>query len=68
MSKKEKVPYTTVERIFYSIAKEKEVEHVEHLESVLENHELVISLDEIAVRKGHRYETVLMGMFILGVY
>ena len=40
VSKKEKVPYTTVERIFYSIAKEKEVEHLEHLESVLENQNL----------------------------
>lgn len=60
VSRKEKVPYTTVERIFYSIAKEKEIEHLEHLEGVLENSELVLSLDEIAVRKGHRYETVLM--------
>ena len=60
VSQKEKVPYTTVERIFYSTAKEKEAKHLEHIENVLENNELVLSLDEIAVRKGHRYETVLM--------
>lgn len=60
VSRKEKIPYTTVERIFYSVAKEKEKEHLETLESVLENNELILSLDEIAVRKGHRYETVLM--------
>jgi transposase len=60
VSRKENVPYTTVERIFYSVAKEKEMTHLEHLESVLENNELVLSIDEIAVRKGHQYETVLM--------
>nr|WP_274856630.1 transposase family protein [Bacillus methanolicus] len=49
VSRKEKVPYTTVERIFYSIAKEKEMEHLEHLDSALENNELVLSLDEVAV-------------------
>lgn len=60
VSRKERVPYTTVERIFYSVAKEKEIEHLEHIDGVLENNGLVLSLDEIAVRKGHRYETVLM--------
>jgi transposase len=60
VSQKEKMPYTTVERIFYSIAKEKELEHLNHLEGDLGNNDIVISLDEIAVRKGHRYETVLM--------
>ncbi|WP_181733305.1 transposase family protein [Ureibacillus terrenus] len=39
VSRKEKIPYTTVERIFYSVAKEKEKEHLETLESVLENNE-----------------------------
>jgi transposase len=60
VSQKEKVPYTTVERIFYSIAKEKEMKHLVKLETDLGNNDIVISLDEIAVRKGHRYETVLM--------
>jgi transposase len=60
VSKKEKVPYTTVERTFYSIAKEKEMEHLGKVETDLSNNEIVISLDEIAVRKGHHYETVLM--------
>lgn len=54
VSRKEKVPYTTVERIFYSITKEKEMKHLEHLDSVLVNNELVLSLDEVAVRMGHR--------------
>jgi transposase len=60
VSKKEKMPYTTVERIFYSIAKEKEMDHLDKVETDLGNNDIVISLDEIAVRKGHRYETVLM--------
>ncbi|WP_145976110.1 transposase family protein, partial [Aeribacillus pallidus] len=42
VSRKEKIPYTTVERIFYSVAKEKEKEHLETLESVLENYEMFI--------------------------
>jgi transposase len=36
------------------------MELLEHLESVLETNELVLSLDKVAVRKGHRYETVLI--------
>lgn len=60
VSRKEKVPYTTLERIFYSVAKEKENKRMEQLEYSLEKNGLVLSIDEIAVRKGHQYETVLM--------
>ena len=48
---KENVPYTTLERICYSIAKEKEVEQLDELEYELRDEEL-ISLDEVVVRKG----------------
>jgi transposase len=60
VSEKETVPYTTLERIFYSIAQKKEAEQLDELEQTLGEEDLVLSLDEIAVRKGHRYETVLM--------
>lgn len=60
VSKKEKIAYSTLERIFYSVAEEKEIEHKKHLENHLENDGLVISLDEVSVKKGHQYETVLM--------
>lgn len=60
VSEKENIPYTTLERLFYSIATEKEIEHINELEENLRDEELVISIDEVAVRKGHRYETVLM--------
>lgn len=32
VSKKEKIAYSTLERIFYSVAEEKEIEHQKHLE------------------------------------
>jgi transposase len=57
-SRKHKVSYSTVERIFYSIAQEKEQEHRVTIEN-LQEAELTLSLNEVAVRKRHTYETVL---------
>lgn len=59
-SQKLEIPYSTVERIFYSIAKDEAVKHKESLEAIQhEKQSITLSMDEIAVRKGHRYETVL---------
>lgn len=60
VSLKMNIPYTTLERIFYSIAQEKAMEHQETLSKTMKQDHLVLSLDEVAVRKGHQYETVLM--------
>lgn len=50
VSRKLKVSYKTLERIYYDIA-EKELNKSEC--------SCVIGIDEVAVRKGHRYETVI---------
>ncbi|WP_243292135.1 ISL3 family transposase [Bacillus sp. FJAT-47783] len=54
------IPYTTLERIFYSIAEEEETKHQETLSEMMDPDHLVLSLDEVAVRKGHQYEIVLL--------
>jgi len=54
------IPYATLERIFYSIAEEKTMEHQETFSKTMNQDHLVLSLDEVAVRKVHQYETVLM--------
>lgn len=59
-SQKLQIPYSTVERMFYSVAKEKVAEHVEWMEEIQsEKQGITLSMDEIAVRKGHKYETVV---------
>ncbi|WP_081792161.1 transposase [Caldalkalibacillus mannanilyticus] len=50
VSRKLKVSYKTLERIYYDIAKK------ELNDSACSG---VIGIDEVAVRKGHRYETVV---------
>lgn len=59
ISRKYKISYSTVERIFYSVAHEKANEQKELFQEIQEDQEITLSLDEIAVRKGHKYETVL---------
>jgi len=55
-----KMAYSTVERIFYSVAKEKAAKHTESMGKIQdEKQDITLSMDEIAVRKGHKYETVL---------
>ena len=59
VSRKHRIPYTTLERIYYSIASKKAKERQTATE-VSSPEGMVLSLDEIAVKKGHQYETVLM--------
>jgi transposase len=59
VSRKYQIAYATVERMFYSIAHEKAMEHQSAIQSIQKNQDITLSLDEIAVRKGHKYETVL---------
>ncbi|MFZ3591908.1 ISL3 family transposase, partial [Bacillus sp. DJP31] len=60
ISRKLKIAYSTVERIFYSIAHEKSVEHESFIQEIQDGQDITLSLDEVAVRKGHKYETVLL--------
>ncbi|MED4299909.1 transposase family protein, partial [Geobacillus stearothermophilus] len=59
VSRKHRIPYTTLERIYYSIASKKAKERQTAIEASSQEG-MVLSLDEIAVKKGHQYETVLM--------
>lgn len=59
ISQKHQIAYSTVERIFYSIAQEKADEHENVIQKTQEVQDITLSLDEVAVRKGQRYETVL---------
>lgn len=59
ISRKYQIAYSTVERIFYSVAAEKARDHQAAIEEKQANQEITLSLDEVAVRKGHKYETVL---------
>ncbi|HWJ77608.1 MAG TPA: ISL3 family transposase [Niallia sp.] len=60
VSEKYHIPYTTLERIYYSVAQEKALIHKEAITQATDKDDLVLSLDEVAVRKGHQYETVLL--------
>lgn len=59
ISRKYKMAYSTVERIFYSVAQEKANNHQAIIQESQVDQDITLSLDEIAVRKGHKYETVL---------
>jgi transposase len=59
VSRKHRIPYTTLERIYYSIASKKAKER-QAAKGASFQEGMVLSLDEIAVKKGHQYETVLM--------
>jgi transposase len=59
ISRKYQIAYSTVERIFYSVAREKANNHEIHIQETQEDQDITLSLDEVAVRKGHKYETVL---------
>lgn len=59
ISRKFKMAYSTVERIFYSVAHERAKKHETVIQELQAGKDITLSLDEIAVRKGHKYETVL---------
>lgn len=59
ISRKYQIAYSTVERIFYSVAYEKAKDHQAVIQEIQDDQDITLSLDEIAVRKGHKYETVL---------
>lgn len=59
ISRKYQIAYSTVERIFYSVAQEKANDHQTAILEIQDDQDITLSLDEIAVRKGHKYETVL---------
>lgn len=60
VSRKHHLSYSTVERIFYSVAREKAAGHEEYLDQEQDQQDIALSLDEVSVRKGHKYETVLL--------
>jgi len=60
VSRKHCIAYSTVERIFYTVAQEKVDLHEEYLEKMQDQQDMALSLDEVSVRKGHKYETVLL--------
>jgi transposase len=59
VSRKYRIPYTTLERMYYSIVPKKAKERQAAMEASSPEG-MVLSLDEIAVKKGHQYEMVLM--------
>lgn len=59
ISRKYQMAYSTLERIFYAVAQEKEAHHQAVIQEVQSGQDITLSLDEIAVRKGQKYETVL---------
>jgi transposase len=59
ISTKFNIPYSTVERIFYSVARVRKNKHQVYIKEIQQDKNITLSLDEISVRKGHQYETVL---------
>ncbi|WP_257985328.1 transposase family protein [Bacillus sp. V5-8f] len=59
ISRKYQIAYSTVERIFYSVAHEKANHHQLVMHDIQNGQDISLSLDEISIRKGHKYETVL---------
>lgn len=59
ISRKYQIAYSTVERIFYTVAQEMVNDHKAVIQEIQDNQDITLRLDEIAVRKGHKYESVL---------
>ncbi|MCM2534636.1 hypothetical protein NDK43_22675 [Neobacillus pocheonensis] len=49
--RKYQIAYSTVERIFYSVAYEKAKDHQTVIQEIQDGQDIPLSLDEIAVRK-----------------
>lgn len=64
VSKEQKIAYSTLERIYYGIANEKlqKQQRDQRIQAILQEEVTVIGIDEIAVRKGHTYETVVVDL------
>jgi transposase len=64
VSRRLNIPYSTVERIYYSVAREKAIEHQTQLrrQAAIGDEVTIIGIDEIAIRKNHIYETVLVDL------
>ncbi len=69
VSREHKIAYSTLERIYYGIANQRlqKQQRDQRIQSILQEEVTVIGIDEIAVRKGHTYETVLVDLVHGGV-
>ena len=69
VSKEQKIAYSTLERIYYSNADAEihKQQRDQRIQAILQEEVTVIGIDEIAVRKGHTYETVLVDLVHGGV-
>lgn len=64
VSREQRIAYSTLERIYYAIASEKlhKLQRDQRIQAILQTEVTTIGMDEIAVRKGHTYETVLVDL------